>query len=111
MVENRLGEVYEAAGVIKPTLPDDTYPTNQPQQVMAQTEKLVTMLQDLPPNIKDSIGYDGVFNAFLSATMNGGDAQLAQTALDQARAGAEDALKEKSLDAETKIIWRVGEKK
>jgi len=101
-VENRLGEVYEAAGVSKPTLPDDTHTTNQPQQVMAQTEKLVTMLQELPPSVKDSIGYDGVFNAFLSATMNGGNTQLAQTALDQARAGATDALKEPHLDAEAK---------
>jgi len=56
----------------------------------------------LPPSVKDSIGYDGVFNAFLSATMNGGNTQLAQTALDQARAGAKDALKEPHLDAEAK---------
>jgi hypothetical protein len=102
VVENRLGEVYKAAGVGEPTLLDGTSPTNQPPQVMAQTEKLVTMLQDLPPIVKDSIGYDGVFNTFLSAMMNGGDAQLAQTALDKAWAGAEDALKEPGLDAEAK---------
>ncbi|MEM5768397.1 MAG: hypothetical protein AAGU32_08940, partial [Bacillota bacterium] len=42
------------------------------QQTLAQAEQLVTALQALPPGIKTKIGYDGVFNAFLSAMMNGG---------------------------------------
>ena len=46
----------------------------------------MTTLQTLPPTIKAKTGYDGVFNALLSAQMNGINVELAQAALDKARA-------------------------
>ena len=74
------------------------------QQTITQAETLVSALQALPPSVKAKIGYEGVFNALLSAQMNGGDVALAQAALDKARAGVESALESPSLDAGTRAV-------
>ena len=51
-------------------------------QITTQAETIVSALQTLPPTIKAKIGYDGVFNALLSAQMNGSNVELAQAALE-----------------------------
>ena len=69
---------------------------NPAQQITTQAETLVSALQALPPTIKAKIGYDTVFNALLSAQMNGSNVELAQAALDKASAGVE-GLRKNSL--------------
>ena len=76
--------------------------THSTAQAITQAETIVSTLQALPPTIKAKIGYDGVFNALLSAKMNGSNVDLAQAALDKARAGVEAALEMDGLDAETR---------
>jgi hypothetical protein len=72
------------------------------QQITTQAETSVSALQALPPSVKAKIGYDGVFNALLSAQMNAGNVELAQAALEKVRAGVEAAMETEGLDVGTR---------
>ena len=107
LTDSQLGAINAQAEVVQAranelAVQGQTGNTYSIGEILTQTERLVTTLQALPPTIKAKIGYDGVFNALLSAQMNGSNMDLAQAALDNARAGVEAALEMDGLDAGTR---------
>jgi hypothetical protein len=94
VVQGRANELVRGSAQVGVTTPS--------QQITGQAETFVSALQVLPPDVKVKIGYEAAFNALLSAQMDGSNVELAQAALDKARAGVEAALEMDGLDAGTR---------